>query len=162
VELLGRFRAERSVRISAFVLALVTVGRLVDDIEPLVEVDVDLAAVGSGHLHLVGAFLVTDLASGHLAAAGVVQRDCLGAVERLARDRLFRLVVVSASGRSGDRLVRLVVATASGRSGNRGSAECQRRDRDGRDGCPLELVLDRVCPPRIGLVAYGRDTTPAR
>ena len=65
------------------------VGLVADHVEALVEVDVDLGAVGARHLDLVGALLVAGLGPGDLAAAGVLQRGGLGAVERLAADRLL-------------------------------------------------------------------------
>ena len=60
------------------VLVGLVVGLGADDLEVLVELDVDLAAVVQGHLDLVLALLVADLGLGDLAAAGLLERGVLG------------------------------------------------------------------------------------
>ena len=72
------------------ITAVVVAGRA-QDVEVLVEVDVDLAAVGARDLDLVGAFLVAGLGLGDLAVAGVCERrgarplECLAAYGRVGR-----------------------------------------------------------------------------
>src|SRR5680860_1147310 len=65
------------------------VGRLcvrlgTDDVEGLVELHVELGAVGSGDLDLVVALLVIDLGAGDSAAARVLECDCGRVYERAA------------------------------------------------------------------------------
>src|ERR1043166_8408238 len=61
--------------------AALVVGVGGDDVERVVELDVDLAAVVEGDLDLVGAVLVAGLGLGHLAAARLGERRGAGAVE---------------------------------------------------------------------------------
>jgi len=67
-------------------------------VEVAIELDVDLATVVEGDLHLVVALLVAGLGLGDRAAADVVKRDLAGPFESLAADRRVAGVVVT--GRS--------------------------------------------------------------
>src|SRR3954469_25301681 len=62
------------------------VGLAADDGEVLVELHVDLAAVGLGHLDLVVALLVVDLGPGDPAAPGLGERRGAGLLQCVAAD----------------------------------------------------------------------------
>src|SRR5687767_3147764 len=79
-----RASGERS---SAALLGVLLVGLAAHDAEVLVQLDVDLAAVGQGHLDLVVALLVADLRAGDPAATGLGERSPLGALQGVAGDR---------------------------------------------------------------------------
>ena len=130
---------------AGLVAALLAVAVLADDAEVRVEVDVDLAAVGTRDLDLVGALLVADLGLGHSSAAGLLERDRLGPVQR----------------RPGDRRVARVVVAAAGGAGDRRSADADGDDRCGGDRDGLVLAPHGVPPPRVGLVNLDRDATAA-
>jgi transposase len=80
------------------VVGVVLVALGADDVEALVELDVDLAAVVKRDLHLVVALLVADLRAGDLAATGVLDRGHAGPVEVDAADWSLGGVVVTAGG----------------------------------------------------------------
>jgi len=67
-----------------------------DDAELLVELYVDLVAVGQRNLDLVLALLVIDLGSGDPALAGVGERGVRRLLQRFPRDRCVRAVVFGA------------------------------------------------------------------
>ena len=122
------------------VVGAVGVGAGPDHREVLVELHVDLAAVGHRHLDLVVALLVADLGPGHPAASGLGQRGLAGALERVAGDRDVGTLV-------------RVGVRAAGRHCYAGATDDDRRG-TGRDGellvDPHEFLLWRgfACCPR--------------
>src|ERR671919_1070778 len=99
-----RARRARGARSPRSVLAVVRLAGLVlgaDDIEGLVELDVDLAAVFEGYLDLVHALLVADLGAGDLAAAGVLESGLGRPVVCVAGDGPFVLRIVPTGGNGG-------------------------------------------------------------
>jgi len=87
-----------SVGVVAGAVALLVIGARADDVEALVELDVDLAAVVERDLDLVVALLVAYLGLGHPALAGLLERCGAGLVQGLARDGRVRPVVVATVG----------------------------------------------------------------
>jgi hypothetical protein len=91
-------------------------------------VHVDLAAAGPGHLDLVVALLVADLAGGDAAAADAIEGDPACPLERGTGDGLLGRPVVGAG---------LVVA--AGRAGDRRASGRERGRRGARDEHALVL-----------------------